>query len=226
MIISHRQKWAYFRVPKTGSTTVETILRMTGAFDQRDICSPLMNFRLTGYNMPDAIAQESVHGTPAWAIDNGLITPAQLEEYDCYAALRDPLARCVSIFCHVYAGTPMMGKEIFLKNYVHADYHKKWHVLDQHQTEWFYKDCITPVDFRSFRGMVNTLMDSIPGNTIARFPVLPNFNPTRGKEPEDCRENWIDNDPEVIRILSERFADDMALWERYYGASQRERAAA
>tara|TARA_R110000772_G_scaffold162145_1_gene273338 strand:- start:3356 stop:4195 length:840 start_codon:yes stop_codon:yes gene_type:complete len=46
MIISHSKQTLVVRVPKTGSTTLESVIRMTGCTQEEDTCSPVEDVRL------------------------------------------------------------------------------------------------------------------------------------------------------------------------------------
>lgn len=47
MIISHRHKFAFFRIPKTGSSTADTMLRLCGAFNKTDYMSGVAGLSMT-----------------------------------------------------------------------------------------------------------------------------------------------------------------------------------
>ena len=52
MIISHSKKFVFFRVAKTGSTTAEVMLRMSGAFDTAaDILTGTREWELPSCNI-------------------------------------------------------------------------------------------------------------------------------------------------------------------------------
>lgn len=225
MIISHRLKFAFFRVPKTGSTTMETMLRMTGLFDDNDIASPLFRFKIPGLGLGNEMVyyaerdqdvyKAKPHSTPQECIDNGYITIEQLREYDCYAALRDPYDRAVSVFAQTHARVPETSPEMFAKK-IRAG--KDYRLLEKPQADYFFvsgEEVLTPVDFRSFVSSLNTLLASVPGNTMS-FPYIPNFNPTT-KQPNTDRARYVDADSEIKGILATKFADDISLYESHYG---------
>jgi hypothetical protein len=93
MIISHRNKFAFFANPKTGSKAAGIMLRMAGIFDENDI---LIKQRFAGTRTADlclpAYNADGVpdHVTPEGAIERGFITLEQLKEYNCFTFLRDP----------------------------------------------------------------------------------------------------------------------------------------
>jgi hypothetical protein len=138
MIISHRLKFAFFRIPKTGSTTAELLLRLSGAFNEQDIMTSVMGLpatsippsvkeRLDGRvrkaleemgfrqdsdvferQVRNSLATFLIHATPKDAIKFGLITREQLRDYRCFAYLRDPLERHLSAFTHSVGVTPSL----------------------------------------------------------------------------------------------------------------------
>ena len=226
MIISHRLKFAFFRVPKTGSTTMELLLRMTGAFDDRDIASPVIRYAVPGLGVgADRIPEPSPaagryvaapHVTPQECIDRGYITIEQLREYSCYAALRDPFDRAVSVFVHAHGRVPEMTKAMFDRTIREG---KDYKLLEKPQADYFHVDgeeVLAPVDFGNFVSALNGLLASVPGNTIA-FPIIPNFNRSIGKEPEHNRANYVDAHPELKAILTTKLAADVELYERHFG---------
>lgn len=233
MIISHRLEFVFFRVPKCGSTTMETILRMSNLFNDNDDCSPLDIFHVKAFGkgkqtIPDTLnpmdTQRSVivpHMTPTEAIAAGYLTEEQLHSYTCRAALRDPLARYVSAFCHATAGKPLMNKEIF-SSMTHAG--KKLGLLHKPQHNYFkYKgeEVCTPIDFRDFQNAVNQMLDEIGQHPNAgpylTFPVMPNFNRTRGKDATTTRAQYVDTDPSIEAKLRNDLAEDIELYESHYG---------
>lgn len=215
MIISHRLKVAFFRVPKTGSTTMELILRMTGQFED-GMATNMGRYSVGSVGeLPNLEDNYLTHMTPSQAVQHGLLTEAQVREYTCYAALRDPYSRAISGYAHIHANViPLINPESFAASVKkNADYG----LLQKPQVDYFYHDgemVATPVNFGDFKNAINAIVNDVGGMP---FPVLPNFNKSRGKERDDNRENYIDNNPEVKDILKTRLADDIALYEHFYG---------
>lgn len=212
MIISHRLKFAFFRAPKTGSTTTEIMLRICGVFDPAlDIMSGLPRFGLPGID-------DNQHMTPAEAIAAGHLTIEQAREYDMYATLRDPLARAVSIFGHATARlAPITNSaEAFALKVKDG---KDFGLLEKRQVEYFFvagEQVCEPVEFADFVTNLKGLIASIGG---LDFPVIPNFNVRPLKSEGQNRTNFVDDnsDPAVEIILRNKFADDIAFYESYYG---------
>lgn len=55
MIISHRHKFAFFRVPKTGSSTAMIMLRICGVFNDEDYATPVAGLPNT---LPEAVVEK------------------------------------------------------------------------------------------------------------------------------------------------------------------------
>ncbi len=223
MIISHRLKFAFFRIPKTGSTTTEVILRMTGLFDENDFASHIERFRIPSINLPafdrSTLAKDRPrhgHATPTEAIAQGLITKAQLIEYDSYATLRDPLDRSVSVFAHAMGQPGLMAPELFKKVTTGLE---DFGILERPQTEYFLVDgdqVLAPLDFSDFVVEVRQMLVQLHANPAAVLPselvpLIPNFNVTRGKDSEVSKANFIDAESRII--LEAKHAGDLALFE-------------
>ena len=107
MIICHSKQVNFWKIPRTGSTTVEAILRlMPGVldYDAGDIVSTGHFFPTGHHNVPGTVppsingshGNTRTHLTPENAIQFGCLTQAQYDSYDNYCIVRDPLARLVS----------------------------------------------------------------------------------------------------------------------------------
>lgn len=74
MIISHAKKFAFFRVPKTGSTTAEFMLRIGDGFDDAEIIATRGFGKLDNLNLPSDL--EDRLATPEEARDMSLANKA------------------------------------------------------------------------------------------------------------------------------------------------------
>ena len=166
MIISHRHKFVFFRVPKTGSTTAEFMLRMCGAFNDEDIMTVLGIGQFPAVNIIDARTQMRAgqevaeafkfgpHMTPQNVIDAGLLTLDQIREYDCYAFVREPKARHLSGCVHSIGrhSTPVLIHRL-LDQTLHPKVERTLGLLTIPQKTYFEVDgerVVTPLDFRNF----------------------------------------------------------------------------
>jgi len=214
---------------------METILRMSDLFDDNDDCSPVDAFGIAALGQGKirekppsarraAFGPTSIiapHMSPAEAVEKGFITEVQLNSYTCYAALRDPFARAVSAFCHATAGQPLMNDMTFKDTVLKG---KDLGLLQKPQVEYhFYngqKVC-TPINFQDFQAAVNAMIEVAGQHSNAgpylTFPVMPNFNRTRGKEAGHNRSNFVDAHPDTKARLTSDLAEDIALYESVYG---------
>lgn len=92
MIILHSQKIVLFRVPKTGSTSMQHDIVHSDLYDSDiDIITP----EIEGSTI------QKLHTTPQIAYDNGYITDDMIENYKMYAVIRNPNDRLMSAMAHV-----------------------------------------------------------------------------------------------------------------------------
>jgi len=240
MIISHRLEFAFFRIPKTGSTTTELLLRMTGLFDENDICSGIPLYGVKAINVEESVRPlnrrgrgqgvrtmdewpiGSMHATPTEAVDDGLITEAQLTAYACYATMRDPLDRAVSAFAHHARHAALINQPDVLKVYLDTEGSKN-NILVIPQTDYFLHNGIqvcTPLDFSDFQTSIRTMIANLLLHPNAgpgiNFPMMPNFNKTPGKDHATNKETMINSDPVVRAELLGRYVDDIVLYEATY----------
>lgn len=141
MIISHSLKAIFLRVPKTGSTSFEATLRMSGIFDfgidqlttVDDIGLPRVNLSEEfGFNyFRDAVRVRTKpisanspllkdppvpwgHATVSDIVRKNLISESKIDEYKVYAFVRDPYDRAISAW-QMTNRTRVNSKEQFEK---------------------------------------------------------------------------------------------------------------
>ena len=213
MIISHRHKFAYFRVPKTGSSTVETVLRMSGAFDSNDTCTEHVAIGLPNHNIPDALAKKLAgtgllaHMTPASAIEYGLITEQQLLEYTCVATIRKPASRWRSILGHLGLRSPADSIKILESKAPLGEA-----VLEIPQSDYFiYKNQLVcePLWFDQLDDEIKKLISKLGANPLDDVPKL---NENKHKDNNIPLSEFI---PERLRPkFKARFKEDLKLYKR------------
>lgn len=191
MIISHRNKFAYFRVPKTGSSGMSFMLRMLPVWNEEDIMTPVHNGGWPGYNvpkMPDGMTvneerrlipeQDRVinhmHLTPEMAIEAGYITQEQLEEYNVFIACREPCARYVSMFKHKYRRLPVV--EQFVEG---VDNGEDFHLLERRTTAYAYSNGVLVADVLDFSNYANEVRRMLATLSDLQFPIIPHINRRR-----------------------------------------------
>src|SRR5690554_2776030 len=238
MIISHRLKFAFFRVPKTGSTTVTLLLRLCGVFDERDIMSPIMGLPSTVPQTAVDMAEASVrraltelgrdkdadfeqklgpsvgshlmHVTPKDAIKYGLITLEQLREYRVFAFLRDPWDRNFSAASH--ATGAVLSPSIFKQTIKERTKRPESYLLMRPASMYFYVDgeqVTEPLLFDDFDNEVRRLLRIVGGY---EFPVIPRINVGRQKLANVKKEDFFDE--EIQQIFQSELADDFELYRR------------
>lgn len=163
MIISHRLKFAFFANQKTGSKAAGLMLRLSGIFDENDImtlqpfpATRTVRIDLPEYNLNGHDSRKVDHFTPLDAIEAGFITLEQLREYDCYAFLRDPEKR----FLSVRAAMQMNRDGRF------ATPQNPCGWLAPPQYNFFYVNderVVTPLNFDNYEDEIRMLIDKLGG---------------------------------------------------------------
>lgn len=196
MIISHRHKFAYFRNPKTGSTTTSFMLRMCGAFNEQDVMAPVNVGKFAGHNVgwdlrdfreKGDLYLRAMHMTPAECVEAGYITKDQLREYNCYAFVRNPYDRITSGLFHVCGAHAGKEQIVGIVNKIidGAEFERAKSVdlvtLPQHH--YFFIDgeqVVEPLDFRKYEAETRKMIEVVGG---IDFPVFPRMN-ARPSDPQ------------------------------------------
>jgi hypothetical protein len=208
MYISHEHKCAFFRVPKTGSTTMMFMLCLTEP-NETDVITPQRLYGWDGQNIhADARINPTLHHmTPQDALENGYLTDEQIADYDLYCTLRDPFDRYISALCHA---DKMMDYRK-MDDYVSRVPEWPRAMLSRRQSEYFYVDGVqvaTPLDFRKYKEETQRIVQRFGGPL---FPVIPRLNP--GNSREKGVDYWS---KENRAIIGERFKDDIELYNEHY----------
>lgn len=225
MIISHSKKFMFFRVPKTGSTTAQVMLRMSSAFDlEQDILSCTEQWLLPHVNVPMVSAGNRMnpHITPDRLVEEGIVTPEQLREYDCYAFLRDTHSRFVSAYTHD-KGPDTTQPSTFLK---HVENGNKRSIikgiLGRPQRDYFFlgdEQVVTPLDFHTYEDSLRYLIAMAGGNHFDEIPKL-NVTGLSGRHDLKTRKRWgaaaWDFEPVKDYIRTE-YAADREFYQRNFG---------
>ncbi len=207
MIIDHEKEFAFFRIPKTGSTTAECVLRLTEGFGPGAIMSSTKVLQYPEQNL-DIDHPMPQHLTPTEAIDFGLITLDQLRRYKAFAFVRDPLDRAVSSYCH------KNGRFAFpdaFHTQISADSFTFWDILGVKQSDYFEvagEVVLIPLLFDRFDAKMHQLIALAGGHQFKQIPRL-NVSSSR----RDFGETMDFIDPESERILQEHYARDFQLYK-------------
>jgi len=213
MIISHRHKFAFFRPPKTGTTTAMFFLRICGAFDDSDTLSGMPTHGLKQsidlpYAEHDWVIVENAHATPEKAIELGLITIEQLREYRTLAFIRDPYRRTLSAFIHAVG---RFCDPSYIKH--HIEKHSPTEpdgLLTRGQSAWFYVDGELVVQPMLMDNYENNLREMIRYVDGIEFPVIPSMNARHRARDAYPIDEWIS--PEFIDHVKTRYAQDIELY--------------
>lgn len=227
-------KFAFFRVPKTGSTTAEALLRLSGAFDQNDYMTPniglnctlpaeamnnikeelrgllvdrgpaRMNGSMFDHALESSLWSYVAHLTPAEAIRHKLITLEQLKEYKSFAFLRNPAERHLSAFAHLSGSTTVLPDQ----------YHKAvledkipQGILTKPSVDYFLlngEQVLQPLWFSDYDSEIQRVI-GIAGGYI--FKEIPRLNPSRGTKPIKNKERYFT--AQVNKKLAKVLADDI-----------------
>lgn len=210
MIISHRHKFAFFRPPKTGTTTATFFLRICGAFDNNDIMSGMHGNGLaptTGLNQEEYV--DEAHYTPTQAITAGLITLEQLREYRSVAILRDPVKRQLSALIHQ---TGRFCDPSYISMWVKKYDGDLSGILQRPQSEWFYVDgelILEPLLMDNYEDNLRNIIKHVGG---IDFPLIPSMNSRDVTRENYPMSEWLT--PEFIEFVEDKYADDITLYNQ------------
>lgn len=194
---------------------MECMLRICGAIDERDICTTMPVVGFPWHNLPADLAEmdhkgkpfiELQHGTPAYAVEQGLMTPDQIREYTCFAFLRNPFDRFISAHSHSQTGLllQVQFRERVLKDL-------ELQLLTRPSVDYFiYEDKLVcePLQFSDFKNEVNRMIRYIGGH---EFDLIPRINSSRGRiKGLDMMEYY---DEETEAHTRNRFAEDFLLFD-------------
>ena len=211
MIISHSNNFAFFRNPKTGSTTAEFFLRLSTTFDPGDKISALPQYGF-GNRMDGSDAlNDGLHLTPQEAIDGGYITLPQLQSYNAFAFLRDPYERVLAGLIHGVGRhtnpTDLLGG---LSKHTPAETKSKMGVLLSKQYDYFHVDgqqVVTPLLMTDFKTNLRNIIALI---SPIDFPVIPNLNSREYIKARHPDNEWFTT--EFIAFVDNEFAEDIAFY--------------
>lgn len=238
MIISHRHKFAFFRIPKTGTTTAQVMLRMCGAFDDTDTMTPSNVGQLDPVNIPygrdidPIVSMDGLrsfnHVTPAVAIEYEMITLEQLREYDCYSFVRDPYKRHLSAICHLLGRhvTPKQVHRLLDNTLEGHEMHPKVArgigLVGKPQVDYFFVDgeqVVEPLNFSNYQSELRRMIKRVGG---IDFPLIPKFNArTAWHDAFTADEFWTD---EYRERFAKTYADDIAFYNKMISDLEREAA--
>lgn len=238
MILSHKHKFLYLRVPKSGSSTTQFMLRMSGVWGEEDCLSasfrgapefPAVNYqnlrvaRRDGSfdENPENFCKRGPHATPKDLIKHGYLTEEQLYEYDCYAVFRNPYKRFLSGIAHEQRRfvNPVTFNRLCHKYLsgegITAANERDYNLLTIPQyLYFFYKDelVVNLLDFRNFKDNIYEMLDRVGSY---KFPIIPRMN-VRSFWRHDFDENdfWTE---ETLQLFEGDYARDLEFYKEIYG---------
>ena len=215
MIISHEKEFAYFRSPKTGTTSAMFYLRSCGGLTDKDIVSGMPGFDLPPVNLPvPQFPARQAHMTPATAVAEGLITVEQLKRYNSFCVIREPYDKMLSSFIHIvrrYCNPSSINSAINSKDGEEVLI-KKAGLLFTQQANWFKVDgelVVQPLLMEDYeinlRGMIKLIGGVSP-------PVMPSLNSRKETRYNHTEEEWMTTD--FVRFVDAHFQEDFELYNQ------------
>lgn len=181
MIISHSKQICFWKIPRTGSTTIELLLRLFADLDFSQDIIAKGHFFPQSYNfgmMPDSPAgtagDRRTHITPQEAIDNNVLTQSQYDSYQNFVMVRDPVLKFVSSYNfstkHRTFDVPTLISDNVTNSPPHASMWKK-------QVEWLTLGNITVLPFSDYVNSMTTVMTAFGATMPTDIPNITRRNP-------------------------------------------------
>lgn len=216
MIVSHSNKFVFFRVPKTGSSTAGFYINISRVPLEDDYTSPMPAFDIgdpVQLKERDPKLRETIHASPAIALRHKLITMKQLREYDAFGFVRDPYARLLSGLLHAMGSrtTPdMIATLIKTKNY--GEIYKLYDVLVRRQVDYFFVDgeqVLTPLSMTHYEDNLRMLISKYGG---IHFPVIASLNGRQLTKDRYPTEEWMT--PVFKDFVGENYHEDIEFFNK------------
>lgn len=217
MIISHSKEFAFFRTPKTGSSTSQFFLSIACKYPAGDFVSPMPQWGVGHIDMEDEgkkFMRRMVHATPQVALEDGRATLDQLLKYKTFAFIREPFARSISGFYHGFG--KRASPEIFDKVLAEKgrdNMLERMNVILAPQKDYFFADgveCIEALQMSDFEPQLRYLLGHV---TDFQFPVIIPMN-SRGMERDTKfnHEDWLT--PSFVDFVETEFGDDIEFYNK------------
>ncbi len=231
MYISKKNKFAFFAVPRVASNSAQYVLQNSGIstsdgdiiyslFNELTLPPPIDNTFLFDANSDQVKAYNNYHTTPTQAIERGLVTMEELREFNCFAFVRDPLEKWVSMF--------MLGKHFGLWSGDNvasmcdaidtlglggqtAVTRFKLNFSWRYKDYFYYKDelVVTPYKLTSMDNVLSEVITNAGGNAVPTPTLFFGEGTPSYLKPI---ENWCSEDR--LRILRHIFKEDIEFYER------------
>lgn len=214
MIISHSKQFAFFRNPKSGSTTASFVLRMGTNFAPGDHLAAMPGFGFGNRMKQGDPINDGLHMTPQDAIDAGLITKQQIIDYKSYAFVRDPYVRAISAL--IYANgrhfDPSQVNVVIDFHEQTVDLRTRMKLLMSQQKPYFHVGgdlVVTPLKMGpQYVPNVRQMVTDVGGVQMPNIPRLNDMG-TRVRSAYQASE-WFT--PRFNTFVESMFADDIAFF--------------
>jgi hypothetical protein len=235
MIVCKSQNFAFFRAPKTGSTTTTFLLRLGRVWPEDAIMSytpygefPPQNFVHPIIYRRDADGRQMLdhqpvypfpyfaHTTPTQIIDGGLITANELKAMNAYSFMRHPMERILSAAIHIIGrhANPKTVQNMLTGQFRERQPHKLRRSLGMvsiPQADYLYyngEQVVTPLLTKPFRPAVDLVCEKAG---IPRYAHMPRLNARPAwKTVFSADDFWTDEILEGYRVA---FAEDWRIYD-------------
>jgi len=209
MIISHKKQRCFWKIPRTGSTNIEVILRLTAGLDlSQDVVAETTHFFQASANLDSVPASPAgapgthrSHMTPQTALDLGLLTPAMLNAYQHFCIVRDPIDRFISMYHLALPNYEWDVTKIIAENIAPTPGYATW----RRQSDYLTVGNITTLPFSDYVNSANTIFAAFG----APIPdQLPNISRSHWRFEDVTKQQATAAN---IQEISAYYADDMLL---------------
>lgn len=214
MILSPKNKFAFFRVPKTGSSTAAFFLNISRLPLEDDYTAPMPAFGIGDpivLKKQDPKLEEIIHATPEIAMRHGLVTMDQLREYECFGYVRDPYARLVSGLVHgMGPRTIPQLMESQLEDIGYEGIVKRFTVLVSKQVDYHFangEQVLTPLLMSDYEANLRMMLKKFGG---IDFPIIPHLNSRQVARSHVPKSMFIT--PILKSIVENHYAEDLELF--------------
>lgn len=183
MIISHSKQINFWKIPRTGSTSVELLLRLLAGLDYgQDVVASGHFFPDQHHNIPPTVPDAvpsgrpgftRTHLTPTEAISFGVLTQAQYDSYQNFCVVRNPLDRLISAHALGFHKVDFNVADI-IRDRVRGN---TSFAIFKPQVEWLAEGNITPLPFSDYVNSVTTILTAFGAPVPADIPNVTRRHP-------------------------------------------------